>query len=306
MLATKLSHKTSKRFSLAKFVVKFLKLLGLVFVTIFVTGYAVLSVQATYHYTINPARDLGGASPAQAGLSYENVSFPSAAEDKLTLRAWFIPNPNTKRALILVHGQNANRTAMLDMAKPLWDNGYSLLLLDLRGSGLSDGDFYGLGQYEQWDVVGAANFLSGKGFGADSIGVLGQSLGAASAIMAMSQTSKIKAVVSDSGFADIGSINPFLYPGGLIAAHIIRGLDLEQVKPVVSITKIGTRHVFIIQGDQDATVPVSHAYQLKQAGGANVTDFWILAGVRHTGSYDAQPDEYIQRVVAFFDRELAK
>jgi dipeptidyl aminopeptidase/acylaminoacyl peptidase len=195
---------------------------------------------------------------------------------------------------------------MLDLAKPLWDNGYSLLLLDLRGSGLSDGDFYGLGQYEQWDVVGAANFLSSKGFDADSIGVLGQSLGAASAIMAASQTPKIKAVVSDSGFADIASINPFLYPGGLIAAHIIRGLDLEQVKPVVAITKLGTRHVFLIHGDQDAVVPVSHAYQLKQAGGATVTDFWILTSVSHTGVYTAQPNEYIQRVVAFFDRELAK
>jgi dipeptidyl aminopeptidase/acylaminoacyl peptidase len=194
---------------------------------------------------------------------------------------------------------------MLDLAKPLWDYGYSLLLLDLRGSGLSDGDFYGLGQYEQWDVVGAANFLSSRGFGADSIGVLGQSLGAASAIMAASQTPKINAVVSDSGFADIASINPLLYPGGLIAAHIIRGLDLEQVKPIVAITKLGTRHVFLIHSDQDATVPVSHAYQLKQAGGANVTDFWILIGVPHTGAYAAQPDEYIKRVAAFFDRELA-
>jgi hypothetical protein len=87
MLATKLSNKSSKRkrFSFAQF----LKLLVLVFVTIVITSYGVLSVQATYHYTINPARDLGSASPTQYDLSYENVSFPSAAEDKLTLSAWF-------------------------------------------------------------------------------------------------------------------------------------------------------------------------------------------------------------------------
>ena len=265
--------------------------------------YVIFSIYSAFTYTHAPNRDFGPDTPATYSMPYENVSFASAADDKLTIRGWFIPNPHSQRALILVHGQNGTRSERLDLSLPLWQSGYSVLLMDMRGHGQSDGDHYTLGLYEQWDIVGAAKFLQGRGFQPTSIGAMGWSMGAASVIMAFGQTSDIKAIVSDSGYANLSSLDGLLYPGMLIACRLFRGLDLEQIKPEVAITKTGNRHALLIQGDHDRNVSVENAYILKRAGGVNV-DLWIVPGATHVASYPMFPQEYLQRVLGFLAREL--
>jgi dipeptidyl aminopeptidase/acylaminoacyl peptidase len=294
-------NKNNQKFKLKRF----LKMALIAVLLTVVVTYVAFSIYAVFAYTQSPNRALGTTTPATWGLPYEEVSFASAAIDKLTIRGWFIPNPKSGRVLVLVHGQNATRVEHLDISKPLWDNGYNILLIDMRGHGLSDGDHYSLGFYEQWDIVGAANYLKSRGFNPNAIGAMGWSMGAASTIMAFSQTPDIKAIVSDSGYANLSSLDGLLYPGALLTCRWLRGFDLEQIKPEEAITKIGSRHALVIQGDQDHNVPVENAYKLKQAGGANV-ELWVLPGVAHVSSFYAQPEAYLQRVLAFFDRELAK
>lgn len=283
-------------------VVKLLLLAGL----LLLLGYIAASIFYALFYTTVINRSLGQESPASYGLTFEEVTFPSAAPDKLKLRGWWVPNPNSKQVLIMVHGQNQTRTALLPLSKGLWDSGYSLLFFDLRGHGQSDGDHHTFGYFEQWDTVGAADFVRAKGFGPDSIGAIGWSMGGPTALMAMSQSNNIKAAVSDSGYANLRPLHhhDFLYPGILLASRLLRDYDPEQIQPGQAITRLGTRHVFLIHGAQDTLIPVSEFEELKKLGGANVTQSWLVAGAGHISSFSKAPDEYLRRVVAFFKEEL--
>jgi dipeptidyl aminopeptidase/acylaminoacyl peptidase len=204
---------------------------------------------------------------------------------------------------------------MLSLTKPLWEQGFNLLVFDLRGHGESDGDHYSFGQHEQWDIVGAAEYIKNKGFAPGKIGVIGWSMGASSAIMALSDTPNIKAVVSDSAYAEYTTLSdwkfnditglPFLfYPGALVFDRLFLDVDLNQARPVQTIGNTGGRHLFLIHGTSDEVVPFSEFGKLIQAGKENVSETWVLPGQGHLDAFPRQPEEYIRRVTAFFDKEL--
>jgi dipeptidyl aminopeptidase/acylaminoacyl peptidase len=258
-----------------------------------------------------------GNTPTKYGLVYEDVSFQSLSKNSPTLRGWWIPNPGAERALIMVHGRDNNRTKMLPLSRPFWDKGYAVLLFDLQGQGTSDGKRYFFGQHEQWDVVAAFNFVKAKGFQPEKIGVVGTSMGASSILLAMSRSPEIRVVVSDSSFAsfvrvaqarfhgDTG-LPDFFLPGIFTAAKVLYGFDVSQARPEVALTALTGGRIFLIHGDQDTDVLPEHFYRLKEVGGANIVDSWIVADVGHGESFEKQQAEFMQRVTAFLDKELAR
>lgn len=268
--------------------------------------YAALSVYKAIQYTTTPRQPPITATPTESGLTFEDIAFPSAADDHLTLRGWWIPNPASQRAIILVHGRYENRTAHLALARPLWDAGYNVLLFDLRGHGQSDPAPCTYGLREQWDVVGAVNVAEQKGIAPGNIAVIGWSLGAASAVMAAQQTGDIAAVVSDSAYADAEPLlaRNLLRPGLKLALRLVRGVDVRQIRPDRAIAAARGARFFLIHGAQDEAVPVASAYRLRDAGGVNVRDTWVVPETNHIQTYPNHPDEYLRRVIAFFDAAL--
>jgi uncharacterized protein len=257
----------------------------------------------------------GDETPAKYGLTYEDVTFASASSDKLTLRGWWIANPNSKQALVLVHGRDADRTKFLPIGKSLWDSGYNLFYFDLRGQGLSDGDRYFFGQYEKYDVLAAFNFVKSKGFNPNSIGVLATSMGAVSTLLALPLSDEIKVVVSESSYADFEKLAQyrftkdtgmpeFLLPGVFLSAKVLYGLDINQTRPEQAIKTVSNRRIFLIHGELDADVPIDHFTLLQKASGNNIVDSWIVPGGDHDNFKPFNP-EYMQKVTTFFKSELA-
>ena len=74
------------------------------------------------------------------GLPWHEVWLPTA-NDK-SLYGWFIPAGMGSPALVVMHGWGSNAEMMLPMAAPLHAAGYSLLLIDARCHGQSDGDSF--------------------------------------------------------------------------------------------------------------------------------------------------------------------
>lgn len=275
-------------------------------------GYIGASVGGTFYLTTAPERQLPEINPASVGLpTYREVSFPGSEANAVTLNGWWIPRPDSAKVLILMHVKNGDRTFPLKIAYPLWEAGYNLLMFDMRGHGASGGEHYTYGYYEQNDIVGAVGWLKKQGFRPTHIGIIGWSMGGAAALLAMGQTPDIKAGVIDSAYGDLPRVTAsrlgllsVLTPGLNLSAKFFLNADFEAIRPEAAFQNFGNRRVILIHGENDQTVPVSEARYLQKAGGANIEETWLLPGVEHAGAYDVRPHEYLQKVLAFFEREL--
>jgi dipeptidyl aminopeptidase/acylaminoacyl peptidase len=241
--------------------------------------YAALAVDKARQYTTTPRQPVSNVTPADVGLDFQDVRFSSAAEDNVQLTGWWIPNLAATRAIIVVHGRYENRASHLALARPFYDAGYSVLLLDLRGHGASAPATCTYGLRESDDIVGAVAFLETHGVAAGRIGVIGWSLGAASGLLAMQRSPDIAAVVSDSAYADSAPLlaRNLLRPGLKLAMRLTRGVDLNDVRPdhaLAQVAATSARHVMLIHGALDTAVPVAQFNTLLAAGGAVVSDSW--------------------------------
>jgi pimeloyl-ACP methyl ester carboxylesterase len=202
---------------------------------------------------------------------------------------------------------------MLDIAARLVSHGYNVLMFDLRGHGESDGSQISGGYFEKKDVLGAVNYVRQRSI--NRIGVLSFSMGAASSLMAAAETQDILALVADSSYADLeeiidyqfsirSNLPEFFIPLILFMAKTLYGIDFRAVKPVEAIKNISCP-VFIIVGGRDDTVSIDQAQREFEASNNPLSRMWVLPESEHTRCYDCRPEEYVEKIEAFFDAVLA-
>lgn len=287
-------------------------------VVLLLTGYFGTAFFVASIITMPARRAPAGDPQSNVGLAYQDITFP-ARQDHIPISAWFIPHAESNRAIILVHGSNQNRsglfhTSTLSLTKGLSDQGFNILMLDLRGHGLSGDSRYTYGIRERRDILGAVDWLRQEhGFEEGTIGVLGLSLGAVSTIGAAAEEPAIGAIVADSGFAefktllensftDQSKLPNFFLPAASIAVHVLVGEDVIKFRPVDEIKHIAPRPVFIIHSQGDTLIPVDHAYHLKEA--LPSAELWVIDSKGHTNTYTHDKEQYLARVSAFFDASL--
>ena len=176
-----------------------------------VGGFAVVSTLFAWRFTTPPRHALA-VRPETFLEAYENVTFP--ARDGVSLAGWFVPRRDTKRAVVLLHGNGATRTQMLARARFFHDHGYSALLYDARGHGESGDALVSFGWYETRDLLGAIDWLRARGF--SEIGLLGVSQGGATIALAASDLHGIRWAVLEPYVIPSGSMIPNL----LIHDHV--------------------------------------------------------------------------------------
>lgn len=262
----------------------------------------------------HPTRKAVLRTPEELNMQFEDVLFNSTV-DNIPLKGWYIDSPGDK-VILVMHGRNSTRDGgdILDIIKGLYDRGYDAFAFDFRAHGLSGGERYSLGLLETRDVAGALLYLKERGV--TEVGGLGFSMGAATELLAAPNHPEMKALVSDSAFANLPNLLdkelpkasglPSLFnPGIIMMGKLFYGIDLAATKPVESLPRLRDRPLFLIHGTEDATVPVSHAYELQKAAEGNPgLQSWVVEGAGHTGSYDKAPQEYMQRLIAFYDKYL--
>ncbi|HWE61785.1 MAG TPA: alpha/beta fold hydrolase [Chloroflexota bacterium] len=268
----------------------------------------------------HPARNYPSPTPAALGLSYSNVQFPSQ-QGNILLRGWFLPAGASTRTVIMAHGYRGHRFAesgSLLLAAALVHHGFNVLAFDFRGEGQSQGTLVSIGQDERYDVLGAVQYLNRRFAGRDPhIGVLGFSMGAATALLtAPLDTRDIRAVVSDSSFADLYSYLedhistwshlPSVPFNALILweTPLLTGLDPHKVSPIAAVRALPQTPVLFIAGLADNTIPYSDTVRLAQAATDPADTLWLVPGADHTKAYQVQPRAYERRVLAFFSRYL--
>ncbi len=299
---------------------------GLPIVLLFVGFYCYVSYSMASGVTTLDRSALDG-HPNEYGLPYENVAFSPRGDewDDIVLRGWIIEKerlagPRDELTVILVHGLNRNRTAdnALALARRLFDRGFNVLLFDMRGHGESDGDQLSAGYFEKWDVLGAYDFLVQRGAPPGGIGVLGWSLGGATALLAAAEEPAIRGVVADSSFADVHDLIaqetaratvfpqwtvPAFVPGMKIISRVLYGIDVGAVVPEKAAGTLGYP-ILVIHGGADSRVPKGQSIRI-HASAPTGSELWLAPGSDHADAVLDAPDEYVERVDAYFRSRLA-
>jgi uncharacterized protein len=264
-----------------------------------------------------PGRSHGGPAPVGLSIEFNEVRFPARGGD-VQIAGWFFPREAGSRALVLVHGKDMSRASEFGggfacFAFELRGRGFSVLMIDMRGHGQSGDSRFSFGINERRDIEGAVDWLKGRGFSPGSIGVLGISMGAASAIGAAADDQDIGAVVADSAYAKIypiiernwtgsSGLPNFFLPATRMMGCLMFGHDIMAASPVDEVGRLAPRPLLIIHNTGDNLIPVNDARELKAA--YPPAELWEVSGGDHAQAYFADPRVYVDRVASFFERGL--
>jgi uncharacterized protein len=258
-----------------------------------------------------PPGALGTGTPAQYGLTYQNVAFRTA--DGVRLSAWYIPARNGA-AVVLLPGSGSTRTAVLGQAVVLARHGYGALLVDGRGHGLSGGHSMDFGWWGGRDLAAAVSFLAAQpGLGAGKIAVLGESMGGEGALAAAGSDPRIRAVVAEGvtgqQLADHDwrphDITGVIDSGMEWVQYTAAGLLSGAPRPVSirdGIRAAAPRPALIIAGGAVANEPV--AARWFQAASPATVQVWVVPHAGHTQGLAAAPGAWETHVIGFLNTAL--
>jgi uncharacterized protein len=211
-----------------------------------------------------------------------------------------------------MHGIRANRLEMLDRARFLHAQGFSVLLFDFQASGASGGRHITFGYLEAADARSAFEFLRAKTPG-ERIGVIGLSLGGASAILA-DPPIEAGAMVLEAVYSSFGKAveNRLVMRCGRLCAYFSPlltwqvkprlGFDPAVLQPAARISRIHAP-VLLIAGEQDQHATLEDVKQIF-ANANEPKELWVVEGAPHADFHRVAKAEYERRVLAFLSRTL--
>jgi len=271
-------------------------------------GY-VFSILMTRRHTPDETR-----SPAEYGLAFDEVTFP--ARDGVTLRGWWIPAVGSAdRAVIFLHGHGGSMDPDVQYVSALHAAGFNVLMFDFRAHGRSDGRMSTLGYLERQDVLGAVDLVRARGI--SRIGLLGFSMGGIVAMLAAPICPDVQAVISDGGPASLKTaLTVWAWergvprPLGAVLAWLVLavtslrvGANQFRYEPVRWVGRIAPRPILFIHGERDPYIPPAD-FDALVAAANEPKEVWRVPEAGHRTVDQVYPEEYRQRVVAFFEQHL--
>ncbi len=269
--------------------------ISVVFLVLFLLLWSVVAVGGVY-FTVRPR--LAEFDDPERLADHVVVPVSLATEDNITISAWHIP-AHPERAVILLSGIDGNRTSSRRHGEWYLEQGYSVLLPDLRASGRSEGSMVTLGWQERKDLVACFNHMKAAGY--THIGVHGHSLGAATICFALPEMPDVAFIVLESSYDTLGNAvrnrlamfhtPPFIgYPFYVLFGLTV-GAPPWRIRPL-DYMPYATAPTLIMAGDSEPEVKVSETQALYDRCGADVKRLHFFAGAGHQNFMRRYTEEY--------------
>ena len=230
---------------------------------------------------------------------------------------------NQKRVLIAMHGWRSTWYNDFAAISDFWhNNGCTVLYVEQRAQGESDGEYMGFGLIERFDCLEWIKYLNANGFSDVPMYLVGISMGASSVLMTSGfddLPENICGIISDCAF-----VSPYAIWKNIVEKNMklfYRPLEREVdilCRRRLALTADGysttealqknTIPVMFIHGDSDGFVPVEMTYENYNACTAPKR-MLIVKGADHGMSYLKAKDVYEQNVLDFWakhDKKVSK
>lgn len=247
--------------------------------------YALLTFLAR-RSVFHPMKYPGGFWESRERFGAEDVWL--TASDGVRLHAWWVRREGSRIATLFLHGNAGNVTHRVHALEAIPAAGSSLLLLDYRGYGRSEGSPTEQGVYR--DAEAGYEWLLARGYGPEQIVLHGESLGTAVAVELASRR-PCRGLVLEAPFSSARAVAGRVLP--VLGPTLISGFD--------SARRIRRVHapVFILHGDRDDIIDIALGRELFAAANEPKT-FWEVPGAGHNDLPAAAGLEYGQRLAAFY------
>ena len=234
-------------------------------------------------------RGFGGGPLAPPPRGYEAVRLVS---EGLKLRAWLARGRPGKAAFVVVHGLGDNLESYLAHARRLAARGHTVLLVDLRAHGGSEGRLTTLGGRESQDVRTAMQYLRDGGLARSGLGLLGHSMGAVAVLLAAADQPDVRVVVVEAPYdtyrQSIAHHAKLLYrlppwvpliPIAIRFAEWRAGFDADAIDTVAAARRIRAPLLALVDG-ADPRMPEPVVRRIVDAHpGAH--RLWVVPGAEH-------------------------
>lgn len=257
--------------------------------------------QGSMVYLANlPSRSLD-ATPADAGLDYEDVDIDTADGERL--HGWYVPaappgQGEARGVLLFFHGNAGNISHRLDSIAIFHRLGLDVLIVDYRGYGRSTGKPTERGTYR--DAQAAWEYLvAERGIEPGRIVVFGRSLGGAVGAWLAGQLPAPEApaaVIIESSFSSGAAMARRLYP--VFPARLLTRLKY----PVVEYAARLNSPLLVVHSRDDEIIPFSMGRAI-YAAAPEPKSFLELRGDHNSGfwisreSYTAGLDRFLKEVL---------
>lgn len=229
------------------------------------------------------------------------------SEDGLRLHATWFPAETPGRVVICFHGYTSQGMSdYIGLSDYYKRHGFSMLLVDERAHGDSEGTYIGFGCLDRTDALGWIRWVVERC--GENVGILlhGTSMGGATVLMAsgLELPAQVKGIVSDCGFTSAKDVFTHVlhsmyhlpaFPMIQIASLVNRkkaGYGLDDCNALREVRKASVP-ILLIHGDADTFVPCSMCEKIYE-NCASDKRMLIVKGAAHAESYYKDMEAYEQ------------
>ncbi|NJR16385.1 MAG: alpha/beta hydrolase [Calothrix sp. CSU_2_0] len=240
-------------------------------------------------------------TPSAYNVPFEDVWLPVKVgrkknEQKVErIHGWWMNNPNSDgKVLLYLHGNTLNIAANLYAATGYYKAGFSVLLIDYRGFGKSEGSFPNEARVYE-DAETAWNYLvKQRKISSNQIYIYGHSLGGAIAIDLAVKCPDAAGLIVESTFTSVSEVIAArkLFPFFPVDLILTQQFDSLQKVPKLKIP------ILIIHGTEDETIPVWMSQTL-YASAPQPKELILVSGANHNNVGEISPLQYTKAVQSF-------
>jgi len=226
-----------------------------------------------------------------------------------------------KKYVIVLHGVTTNKEFIKKFSYLYDQLGFSIIAVDSRHHGLSGGKNITYGYYEKYDILNVVNYIKEKRGKDIIIGIHGESMGAA---ILLSYASMVEDgcsfYVADCPYSNLFEqiastikvtiklpdfIIKYIIGTTFFLSKLIFKVDLDSIDIKHNIKNVKNPILFLTAKNDDY-IPIWMSEQLYKESVGNNKEIHMFDNGFHAGSFNYQPEEYINTVKSFINKYVEK